>query len=306
MARRETRPLIIVTDAASLGDDAVAIAMLVRARRFDIKLVVATSGNVWADQVALNARNLLAQLHREDIRVCVGTPSSAFQDRWTALHLSATASSELHYVGAFAREIPTEAEEGRCRDLFEFIAAADRPDLLIIGPSSPIASIVRTHRNLAENVGRVFLMGGAVACDGNVTSAAEFNFWFDPEAAETLLASDLPITLLPLDAIRTLHYSAEFAARLDPAHPVTKYIQNTVGNPRSLTACDEALAAVMLDANVTCGRKMLKLSVETKPGPGYGAVNVLDENAGRRPVEVITGITESAFWHLAHRTLLEG
>jgi len=278
--------------------------MLVGARQVDIRLIVATSGNVWAEEAARNARNLLARLRRDDIDICVGMPSSVFQERHGAFALGKCTPTAPRYIGAFSRKFPEALEGFRgCGDLFELIAAANRPNLLIIAPASPITSIVRTHPELADYIGRIYLMGGAIACEGNATPIAEFNFWFDPEAAESLLASNLPITLLPLDAVRTLQYSAEFAATLDPEHPVTMYVHHSVENITSPPVCDEVLAAVALDHSLVSSCRALKLAVETKPGPRYGAVSILEDAADRRPVQVIEKITEAIFWHLAHCAL---
>lgn len=299
------RPIIIITDAAPRGDDLVAIAMLLGSQEAAVKLIVATSGNVWAEEVSLNVRHLLSRFQRNDIPVCIGLASAAFDHR-AALVGDESRSQALRYVGAFAFERPSSTDADRCRSLFEVFEELDRPDLLVIGPASPLASVVRDYPQVSRYVGRVFLMGGAIACEGNVTPSAEFNFWFDPEAADVLLASDLPITLLPLDAIRTLRYLPEFASTLNPAHPVAAYIRDAARDPHALMVCDEVLAALMLSDDVACRREKLKLSVETRPGLRYGAVRVLDGNANRRSVEVIREIDERAFWHLAHRTLVQG
>jgi inosine-uridine nucleoside N-ribohydrolase len=298
------RPLIIVTDAARQSDDAVAISMLLGAPRFDIRLIVTTSGNVWAEEAAGIVQKLLTQFHRDEIGVCVGTSSSAFEDRWNLYKSNTDALSISKYMGAFSREPPKAIKDfHECTNLFEVIVASSRPDLLVIGPASPIFSLLKAHAELAEYLGQVFLMGGAIECEGNATPAAEFNFWFDPDAAEALLASNLQITLLPLDAIRALHYSREFAAALDPTHPMQGYIKNASQNPNSLSACDEVLAAVMLDSALVSKSKSVKLSVDANFGPNYGAVSVLEETASRRPVKVITEIDSASFWQLAQRAL---
>jgi purine nucleosidase len=292
--------LIIVTDVTPRSDDAVALAMLVPTRHVNIRLIVATSGNVWAEEAASNARSLLERFGRGDIPVCVGTPSFAFQERKSAFAQQPSA----RYSGALGHEFPKAIGGiGGCEDLFAVIAAADRPDLLIIGPASPIAPIVRAHPKLADYVRRIYLMGGAIQGPGNATPEAEFNFWFDPEAAETLLTTDVPTTLLPLEATRTLRYSAEFAALLGPDHPVGPYVRASAESSTPPPLCDEVLAAIVLDPAVVSRRSSLKLSVETTPGPRYGAVNVLDGNADRRPVEVVETIDEAAFWHLAKLTM---
>ena len=297
------RRLIVITDPAALGDDVVALAMLAGTLQADVRLVVATSGNVWAEEAVHNARALLARLGREDIDICMGTPSLAFQDRYHAIADCSCPPGALRYIGAFSRKLPNSLEAFRkSNNLFELIAGARQPNLIIIGPASPLASIIRMHPELKDNIGRIYLMGGALRCEGNATPSAEFNFWFDPAAAEALLAGNLPITLLPLDVVRNLHYSDEFAATLDPRHPVTEYIRNSVENVSSPPVCDEVMAAVAIDHTLISRSRAMKLSVE-KRGPRYGAVNILNNNARRRPVQVIEQINEAAFWRLATRML---
>jgi len=297
------RPLIIITDPSPLGDDVAAITMLIRAQT-DVRLIVAVSGNVWANEAACNTRALLQRLRRDDIDICVEMPSPAIKARQRAFAMRTVAPTFPRYIGAFSREPPRTLDGFRvCGDLFPAIAAVGRPDLFVIGPASPIATTIRTHPEIADGVGRVYLMGGALHCEGNATPTAEFNFWFDPNAAETLLASRLAVTLLPLDALRNLCDTAERDAAPDPAKPFSNNVCNSVRNLTSTIVCDEVLAAVALDKRLVLGRRALKLSVETSPGPSYGGVNILDDAAERRPVEVIQEIDKTAFWNLLRCTL---
>jgi inosine-uridine nucleoside N-ribohydrolase len=294
------RPLIIITDAAPSGDDAAALVMLIAANA-DIKLIVATSGNVWADESAKNVRTLLGRLRRDDIEVCVDVPSAAVAARQAVIARGGTASR--HYTGAYSSEPPQPPRDfSACGDLFPLIAAAGRPDLFVIGPVSPLVPLLERNPDLADRIGTVYVMGGTLRDhDGKIAPTAEFNFWFDPEAAETLLASGLAITLMPLDLVADLHYSAEFAARLDAASPLAPHVRNSVAHPDSITVCDEVLAAVVLDPRLVLQRRALKLSVDTSPGPGHGVVTILDDRAERRAVDVIERIDEAAFWRAAGR-----
>lgn len=296
-------PLIIIADPARIGDDAVAIAILAGDRSVDIKLIIATSGNVWAEEAVRNARALLTRLRRDDVDLRIGMPWTSFRDRYRELAEYKERSARLRYVGAFSHPLasgPTNLPVPS--DLFELIAAAKRSTLLVIAPSSPLVPIMQAHPELANYIDRLYLMGGTIASEGNATSTAEFNFWFDPEAAETLLASTLPITLLPLDAVRALHYSAEFAAKLSAADIITAYVRGSIEKPTPPPVCDEALAAAVIDPSLISSRPM-KLAVETTPGSRYGAVKILPENSDRRPVEVIDKISEDAFWQVAGRAL---
>jgi purine nucleosidase len=69
-------------------------------------------------------------------------------------------------------------------------------ELITLGPLTNLALALRQSPQLAENVSRCVVMGGAPCCEGNVTPAAEYNFWVDPEAARVVLRSQLPIELV--------------------------------------------------------------------------------------------------------------
>lgn len=294
------KPLVIITDMAPQGDDAVAVAMLV-AHPIDIRLIVTTPGNVWAEQAAHAARSLLQRLGKS-IDVCVGASAAAMEVRRRAF-LHGT-GAPARYAGALGIEPPQETAP-TCDDLLGLLAAAPKPDLLVIGPATPLMPILKTHRDVAAKIGRVFLMGGVIDGSGNATPAAEFNFWFDAESAETLLASDVPLTLLPLDVTRGLHYSDEFAARLDVNHPIAAYVNDCIRSPAPAPVCDELLAAVLLKPGLVTKREMLRLAVDTKPGARYGAVMKLDGSASRRAVDVIARVDRAAFWTLMQESFTQ-
>lgn len=65
------RQLVAITDAAPIGDDVVALAMLAHAREADFALAIATSGNVWAEEAATNVRRVLTHVGRDDIPVLI-------------------------------------------------------------------------------------------------------------------------------------------------------------------------------------------------------------------------------------------
>jgi purine nucleosidase len=72
------------------------------------------------------------------------------------------------------------------------------PGLVIVtlGPLTNLALALRCRPSIASQVGRCVVMGGAPCCGGNVTPAAEYNIWVDPEAARTVMVSGLPVELV--------------------------------------------------------------------------------------------------------------
>ncbi len=78
------------------------------------------------------------------------------------------------------------------------LASAEPVTLVPTGPLTNIALFLARHPDAAERVDRIVLMGGSIG-EGNVTPAAEFNVWADPEAADRVFSSGLDVTMVGLD-----------------------------------------------------------------------------------------------------------
>ena len=137
------RPLIIVTDAKGFGDDGAAISML-QAAGADIRLIVATNGNVWAEEAAHNVRALLKRSGRDDIEVCVDSLSVVDERRARTPPEDRQAA---HYIGALGDSPAAAAlyEAPSCADLLHAIDAMNQPDLLVIGPATALAPLTAAH-----------------------------------------------------------------------------------------------------------------------------------------------------------------
>jgi inosine-uridine nucleoside N-ribohydrolase len=100
----------------------------------------------------------------------------------------------------------------------ELVSALERfaPVVLVAtGPLTNVAQMLDVRPDLGEIVERVVVMGGAFGDpSGNVTDAAEFNAWIDPEAAEAVYASSLPVVLVPLDVTTKVTLDRDDACRL--------------------------------------------------------------------------------------------
>lgn len=175
-------------------DDAVAILLALASPEIDVVAVVAVAGNVSLDKTALNARRIVAVARRHDIPVAAGC----------ALPLSEqlVEDSVVHgHDGLGDLEWDEPAVPLDPRDGVELIAEKiDEGPLTIvaIGPLTNLAVLLQRHPGIDAKVEHVVIMGGA-SFEGNVTPAAEFNIWADPEAARVVFDADWRITLMPLD-----------------------------------------------------------------------------------------------------------
>src|SRR5262245_3757112 len=263
-------PFAIITDAAPLGDDGVAISMLLASPRIDIKLIVCASGNFWAEDVAVNVRALLARFKRTDIPVVVGLPASAHFRRVESF-VARLQVTKMFYSGALARPIPpsTSAHSDGYKELAAAIRDTKALNIFIAGPPSAAVAAIHEAKKDIKNIGRVFMMGGALHVRGNATPKAEFNFWFDPEAADSILGSGLDITLVPLDATDRLRYSETQIKSLPSDRPGAAYLKEYIATRKvrsknPLHIWDEALSAIVLDRGLIESCSIVRLRVATR------------------------------------------
>lgn len=175
-------------------DDAVALLLALASPELDVVGVVAVNGNVSLDKTALNARRIVALAGRDDVPVCAGCARP--------LSEPVIEDSLVHgHDGLGDLEWNDPAVALDARDGVDFIAEMiDQGPLTIvaIGPLTNLAVLLQRYPGIEGRVEHVVIMGGA-SLQGNVTPAAEFNIWADPEAARQVFAASWPITLMPLD-----------------------------------------------------------------------------------------------------------
>ncbi len=185
-------------------DDAVAIALALASPEFDVVAVVAVAGNVPLDKTALNARRVVALSGRPDVVVAAGCAEP--------LSPPVVEDSVVHGhdgLGDLDWDEPDVALDPR--DGVEVIADTIRDGpltIVAIGPLTNLAVLVQRYPGIDEGVDHLVIMGGA-SFEGNVTAAAEFNIWADPEAARVVFAADWPITLMPLDLTHQAYLTDE-------------------------------------------------------------------------------------------------
>jgi inosine-uridine nucleoside N-ribohydrolase len=103
------------------------------------------------------------------------------------------------------------------------VAAPDNTTIVPVGPLTNIALLLARHPDIVGRIDRVVLMGGAIA-EGNVTPAAEFNIWADPEAAARVFASGLDVTMVGLDVTHRALMTRAHADALRRSGPVGRFV----------------------------------------------------------------------------------
>jgi purine nucleosidase len=185
-----TRTLLIDTDTAS--DDAVALIMALRSPEVRVAAITVVAGNV---AVAQGTRNALftVELCGADVPVYSGAEAPFLRKLVIADWFHGADGLGDHGYKPDKRR----AEPGHAVDaLIQTVHDHPGIEIVTLGPLTNLAMALLREPKLAASVKRCVVMGGAPCCVGNVTPAAEFNIWVDPEAARIVFQSGLPLEMV--------------------------------------------------------------------------------------------------------------
>jgi purine nucleosidase len=218
-ATRMPQAFLIDTDVAS--DDAVALIMALRAPDVTVVAVTTVAGNVEVEQAT---RNALYTVELCGARVPIFTGSERPLQR---VHQSATWFHGRDGLGDHGYPPPRQKPE-KLHAVDAIIDAIDaHPGLVLVtlGPLTNLALALMRKPSLAAKVGRCVVMGGAPCCEGNVTPAAEYNIWVDPEAARIVMLNRLPVELVGWQTCRgdAVLNEADITRVLEFNNPVARF-----------------------------------------------------------------------------------
>lgn len=323
-AASRPKPVVVISDLAEAVDDTIALLMLLRAKSVDVRGVITTAGNACAHEGAAVAKRLLAGAGAASIPVFEGLPLSWHEQRQRHYEKEERPSWQRQpYVGAFAGTKPCESTAGESAgaspagaEAIDFLLGQARAgegamSVVLTGPATLLAEALRREPELARLV-KVYAMGGALSVPGNVTAHAEFNVWFDPEAMQSVLASNVPVTLLPLDATEGVTYEPLARALEAASDFATSELSARLNRPssrgRAVGMWDEVLAAIVIDPALVQASERLYLSVATAKNDRYGGLvsTSVPPTAGARPVEVVMKVDRDGVRKLLARLLVPG
>ncbi|MGN5262717.1 pyrimidine-specific ribonucleoside hydrolase RihA [Aeromonas hydrophila] len=188
--------LPVILDCDPGHDDAIALILALASPELKVLAVTTSAGNQTPDKTLNNALRILTLLGRDDIPVAAGAPKPLARELIIAdnVHGESGLDGPTLPDPAFAPVAMTALElMAKC------LRESPEPVTLVpTGPLTNIALLLAAHPELKFKIARIVLMGGA-AGPGNWTPAAEFNIYVDPEAADMVFKSGLPITMCGLD-----------------------------------------------------------------------------------------------------------
>jgi pyrimidine-specific ribonucleoside hydrolase len=190
-------PIIIDTDPGI--DDALAILLAFASEELDVLGLTTVGGNTGLAHTTENALRLLHLIGRDDVPVAAGgdVPLVRRDSR-----PDPTTHGADGFGGVSLDPAPRGADpRGATALLVDLIESSPEPVTLVaLGPLTNVAVLVAAHPQVAAKLRRIVLMGGGARVLGNMTPAAEFNIWYDPDAAARVFSAGIPITMVGLDA----------------------------------------------------------------------------------------------------------
>jgi len=330
---QQPEKVVFDTDSGPFNDDGAALVMLLQSRsKIAVEGITVVPGNVWPLQGAEYMLAHVKMMHRPELGVYVGAEAPFIQTAAMAAE-AARKFGKQAYIGAFTQNPPRSRRdlkkpfygfsglEVKNQNAVDFLIETVEKNpgqvtILAIGPMTNLAMALRIHPALETKIKRLVFMGGAVNVPGNSTKTAEFNFWFDPEAARIVLRSRIPSKVMfGLDICnRAPIPKSVFQQIVAVKTPVTKLYRQDFGrgypgflskHPKTAYLWDELAAGYLIDPSFVTKMQPMYLDVDTLPNADYGRVIVLDRKLAPQatPVEVMLDLDTSKAYGL-YRELL--
>ena len=205
-------PLSIIIDTDPGQDDAVAILLALASPEFEVLGITAVAGNVPLALTQVNARKICELAGRPDIKVFSGAIRPMVRNLVTAEHVHGKTGLD----GPVLPDPKMPLQKQYAVDfIVETLMARDAGTVTLcaLGPLTNIATALNREPRIASRIARIVAMGGGFFEGGNVTPAAEFNIYVDPQAARVVFEAGIPITLIPLDCTHQALTSAKRVAK---------------------------------------------------------------------------------------------
>jgi inosine-uridine nucleoside N-ribohydrolase len=197
-----TVPIVIDCDPGH--DDAIAILLALASPEVELRGITTVAGNQTLDKTTRNALKVLELAGRTDVPVAAGADRPLRRDLQTAAHVHGES-------GLDGPALPPPQAKPLAESAAELLAERLEPGVVLVatGPLTNVALLIARGAR-AE---RIVLMGGSIG-EGNITPAAEFNMWADPEAAKRVFESGADVTMVGLDVTHKALFTLDRVERL--------------------------------------------------------------------------------------------
>ena len=318
-----------IIDADTGSDDAVAILMALRDPRVEVLGITVVSGNVPLKQGIINTLST-AELCDVDVKVFAGADKpltreyielytlDEFQKHVKTLSPDSVTAQCVHGIDGMG-DIGIEPlnKKYENEDAIDYLINSfnNNPKeitLVTLGPLTNIAKAIQKDPSIADKIEHCYVMGGTSDGTGNVSAAAEYNIWVDPEAAQIVFNSGLAITMVGWD--NSYKYAMLKDKEMNDLKSLkTKYADFCVDIQKTLIELtyssygfygfdlpDPITMAIALDNNIILESQQLHVLVDARDGitRGQTIVDYFDAEQGNKNVRVVTKSDEKRFLNL--------
>jgi inosine-uridine nucleoside N-ribohydrolase len=198
-------PERILIDCDPGHDDAIALLLALASPEVELLGVTTVAGNQTLEKTTANAIRVLDFVGRDDIAIAAGADRPLLREPFVA--------ADVHgQTGLDGPELPPPQREPLAQHAVDFLAdGVSGATLVAVGPLTNVALLLALHPDARPE--RIVVMGGSIGL-GNVTPAAEFNIWADPEAAARVFTSGIDLTMIGLDVTHEALLMTDDAERL--------------------------------------------------------------------------------------------
>ena len=306
----------VIFDTDPSPDDAIAfLAALASPEELEVLAITTVAGNVPVELTSKNALKALELAGRTDVPVYKGAAAPLLRPLITAEHVHGRTGFDGYDLPEPKTALQPEFAADAIVDLV-ISRPAGTVTLCCLAPLTNIALAFAREPRLPQHLARIVMMGGAMSEGGNITPAAEFNFYCDPEAAARVFTSGAEITMIPLDCThQALLTDDRLAVLRDSGTPVgTAFYHLMEFNKRHDRAKygwpggplhDATVTAYLLAPELFTGRRV-RVDIESASGLATG-MSVIDwwGVSGKAPnATVLRGIDVNGYFKLIFERLL--
>jgi purine nucleosidase len=208
----------VILDCDPGHDDAIALLLALASPELELVGVTTVHGNGTLERTTDNALRVLELVGRADVPVAAGADRPLVRDLHVAAHVHGDSALD-------GPELPERRSDPIEQHAVDFLVERTTPETVLV-PVGPLTNVaLALERGIRP--ARIVLMGGAVA-EGNMTPAAEFNIWADPEAAQRVFHSGVDVTMIGLDVTHAALLTPEWAERFHAAGRVGTFVAELV------------------------------------------------------------------------------
>lgn len=309
---QNTNKLPIILDCDPGCDDAVAMMLAAKHPVFDLRAITVTAGNHILEKTTQNALKVCSHLGIVNAPIAAGMSGPIIRKQVIAEYVHGESGlGNVNLDAPFIRIDPRNA----VTLIIEILSKSDGDIIFVAtGPLSNLAMAIRLAPQIIPKIKQIVLIGGSYEL-GNITPAAEFNIYADPEAAHVVFSCGRPIVMIGLSITQKVLLQKEVATRIGSIDNkaatlfteimdfYTKTNQEIFGNDVS-PLYDPAAIAYLIDPAVFTTKPMY-VEIELKSEQSYGRTNCDFYGVLNKPAnaEVATDLDSKRFWDVIEETI---